>query len=120
MSEISTSLSSGGPSGGGDVVRGEGNAPGQGPGEEMPAVTTTERKSLSDFKRDMEAKNNAPARAAQPPTAKSRVGAFSEALERRQQAPVMPNEPRSQQLAERDEREPPEVQQLAAGDPSAA
>lgn len=115
MSEVSTSVSSGS-SGSTEIVRGDGAAPGQNPGEPMPAVTTNERKSLSDFKRDMEAKNNAPARAPQPQTAKSRIGAFSEALEKRQQAPVMPGEPREPHAIERAPQEPPEVKQLSDSD----
>lgn len=121
MSEISTSLSTGSSGGGGEVVRGEGNAPGQSAGEVMPPVTTTERKSLSDFQRDMAEKN---ARAAartqqQPQTAKSRIGAFSDALEKRQQAPVAPHEARQPGQPEETPKEPPEVPQLAEPDPNA-
>jgi hypothetical protein len=108
--------------GGGEVVRGDGNAPGQSSGEPMPAVTTTERKSLSDFQRDMRAKNESPARAPAPQTAKTRIGSFSEALEKRQQAPVMPNEQRRQgeeQSRDPSTQEPPEVPQLAEPNPDA-
>lgn len=107
------------PSGGGEVVRGDGNLPGQGPGEAMPSVTTNERKSLSDFKSAMAEKNNGPARGqGQPPPARSRLGQFSESLERTQQRAVMPNQARDAGQ-EIDEREPPEHQQLAEPDPDA-
>lgn len=121
MSEITTS--NGAASSTGEVVRGEGNAPGQGAGELMPSVTTNERGRLSDFKRAMAEKNNGgPSNQQQrPQTAGTRVGAFSQQLEARQQEPVMPGEParrpdeRPVQLSEPQEggQEVPEEQQEA-------
>jgi len=80
------------------IVRGEGNAPGQGPGEPMPSVNTTERAGL-DTMRDVLARKNAEAdsrggRPVPPPSARSRTAEFSERLERSQQAPTLPGEAR--------------------------
>lgn len=81
-----------------EIVRGEGHAPGQGPGEVMPTVQTTERASL-DSMRDHFARKNEEAEArargggvsqrsqpnGQPQTTSSRIGEFSKQLEQRQQ-----------------------------------
>ena len=100
-----------------EIVRGEGNAPGQGPGEAMPSVpANVQPKSASDFQSYLREKNNAPqqqpARAPQQQTAKGRIGDFQSRLEARQEAPTAPGEPRDKP-AERDEREPPDQQQIA-------
>jgi hypothetical protein len=87
------------------VVRGEGNAPGQGPGEPMPPVTTTERKSLRDMQEDLRRRNSgeeptrAPAStrgqtADTPQSASSRIGEFSKRLEATQEQPTLPGEAR--------------------------
>lgn len=84
------------------IVRGEGNAPGQGPGEPMPSVNTTERAGLDNM-RDMLARKNQEAdgrgqqRQAPPAqSARGRAAEFSERLERSQQAPTLPGEKRSE------------------------
>jgi hypothetical protein len=59
----------------------------------MPSVTAKERAGISDFKRIMAEKNEAP-RAPQQPTRRSHIAEFSAKLEAKQQAPTAPNEPR--------------------------
>lgn len=100
-----------------DVVRGEGSAPGQGPGEAMPTVPKVEPARAGDFARIMREKNaggpSAPAgKPAEPPRAGGRIGDFQSRLEGRQEAPTQPGQPRDKP-AERDDREPPEQNQIA-------
>lgn len=91
-----------------EIVRGEGHAPGQNPGEPMPTVPKVERGSLGDMaehfrRKNEEAASGGPRRQAPPAqqqTAKSRIGAFSERLEARQEAPTLPGTPRDQQQHE--------------------
>lgn len=89
-----------------EIVRGEGRAPGESAGEQMPSIDPNAgRAGLGDFQRMMREKNEAarnggkrPQAPAQkqeaPPTSRSHVASFSERLEASQQAPVNPNEPR--------------------------
>lgn len=119
MSDVSTNA--GAPSTG-DVVRGNGNAPGQSLGEPMPDVPKgVERAGLSDFKRVLAERDAARRAGVQQPTARGKVAEFSQRLEARQQAPVQPNEPKPtkgenmgdpNQLKEPGNLEPPE------GDPN--
>lgn len=93
MSEVATSAGAPAQSTG-EIVRGAGHAPGQGPGEPMPDVPGgVQRASLSEFKRVIAARAAA---AKQPPAARGRVAEFSAKIEAKQQAPVQPNEPRGQ------------------------
>jgi len=93
MSEVATSAGAPAQSTG-EIVRGAGHAPGQGPGEPMPDVPGgVQRASLSEFKRVIAARAQA---AKNPPAARSKVAEFSARIEAKQQAPVQPNEPRGQ------------------------
>ena len=87
----------------GEIVRGEGHAPGQGLGEAMPPVKTHERARASDFQRviqeraDRAASGNAAAPVQQAvgkqsavdpskQTAGGRIGSFQDKLDAQQQA----------------------------------
>ena len=94
MSEMATSAGAPAQQSSGEIVRGAGHAPGQGPGEAMPDVPGgVQRASLSEFKRVIAARAAA---AKQPGAARGRVAEFSAKIEAKQQAPVQPNEPRGQ------------------------
>lgn len=105
-----------------EIVRGEGHAPGQGLGEEMPSIKpTTERASLSDFARIMREKNEGkpttfdpnaartPREGApkQPETASSRMGKFQDALDAKQnpERAEKPEAAPAEQTVESDEPE---------------
>lgn len=104
---MSDAANSGSGGGGGEVVRGNGHAPGQGLGEAMPSVRPDVQPARpGDFKRMMRERDNAarnpPAKPAAPtpqkpaevPTRRSHIAEFSERLEAKQQAPVEPNAPK--------------------------
>lgn len=94
MSDLATGGAGAPSSSSGEIVRGNGHAPGQGLGEAMPDVPqNVQRASLSEFKRVIAARAAA---AKQPPAARGRVAEFSAKIEAKQQAPVQPNEPRGQ------------------------
>lgn len=75
----------------GEIVRGNGHAPGQTLGVPMPSVTTNERGGLDDFERTMRAKNEEADRAARErvqgqqrgQTSKGRIAEFQQKLDDR-------------------------------------
>ena len=106
----------------GEVVRGEGHAPGQGAGVPMPTVTTPERGSLGDM-REHFARMNADAQqqpangnAARPQTTSSRIGEFSRQLEAKQEAPTGIGEQRQTPANDVIDPELPEGSELPEGD----
>lgn len=123
----------------GEIVRGEGHAPGQGLGEAMPPVKTTERARASDFGRviaERAERANQPNRAepvkqavAKPvdpakQTASGRLGSFQDKLDAQQQAVAEGQEPAQveppAELAEGEqavEGEKPEGEEQAAAAP---
>lgn len=112
------------PSSGGDVVRGDGVIPGQGPGERMPTADQSKRGSLDDMAAHLRRKNeqederarNGGSRHAKPAeTGRGHVGEFSKQLEKSQEAASRPGEER-QKVGEKEAAEgaqEPEAQQIA-------
>src|SRR5882672_2649488 len=112
----------------GEVVRGEGHAPGQGAGVPMPTVTTPERGSLGDMREHFARKNaeaeqrgsqrqQQPANGnARPQTTSSRIGEFSRQLEAKQEAPTGIGEQRQTPANDVNDPELPEGSELPEGD----
>lgn len=89
MSDVSTT-SPGAPATGTDIVRGNGNAPGQSLGESMPSVPKDAgRASLSDFKKVLAERSQ---QGRQQPNARGKVAEFSRKVEARQEAASNPGQ----------------------------
>lgn len=110
-------------SGGGEIVRGNGHAPGQSLGEPMPDVKPgTQPGSLQDMKSYFEQKNQQARQPAQrQPQARGKVAEFSAKLEASQQAPVAPNEAKPQPRRPENQGDPNQLkappEQAPQGDP---